>query len=418
MVSATEWLKKAEAKRSKNQGKFQAVRRRAWDYVDSTQEVQPPPSDDKSVIWEQKEEQIRNDNRNNSKQNWEQSGNESENKQERKQEQNKNQYENEYRNNLVVKQAKNTGVQDHLVLDDITAQKRLLTLTGHQKQVMKHITSHLKSRIGGADVIDILPTILAQKINAGLEVTRVTLKRLAGKRLLVKLPGERGRNGCCKFRIQENIVKICFSLFNDAPCDINHIGNEIGNTNRNNQLYSSSNNITITTVLPDNWEQIDFSSLTAIGFSKTQLMQLYEKQLNTPEVIQESITHFAYGLANNPKFKTYTAPLNVLIGVLRKGQAWYEPGYVPPKELALRQMLEEKRKQKEQFDVMIKELIELEFPDWKRKLTDEEMKEIVPLDVRKTNLSAAIAASLRTYFTEKVLLPRLEQSGVTGSRYK
>jgi hypothetical protein len=67
MVTATEWLKKAEAKRSKNPEKFKAVRRRAWDYVDSTPTPLPEleqksminePINEPNKIWEQKEEQI------------------------------------------------------------------------------------------------------------------------------------------------------------------------------------------------------------------------------------------------------------------------------------------------------------------------------------------------------------------------
>jgi len=73
---------------------------------------------------------------------------------------------------------------------------------------------------------------------------------------------------------------------------------------------------------------------------------------------------------------------------------------VSPKELALRQILEEKRKQKEQHDAMVKELVDLEFPEWRKKLTDEQVKQIVPIDTLKANISLAITAALRTYFVE------------------
>ena len=60
-----------------------------------------------------------------------------------------------------------------------------------------------------------------------------------------------------------------------------------------------------------------------------------------------------------------------------------ETNYVPPKELALRQLLEEKRKQKKQRDAMIKELVDIEFPEWKKNLSDEQVKQIVPADTLK-----------------------------------
>lgn len=411
MVTATEWLKKAETKRSKNPEKFKAVRRRAWDYVDSTPtqllelestSVINEPIKESNKIWEQKEEQIRSETRNNEEQKWEQYGNKNGNIREQKEEQYKNKYENEYKNKQSIKPLK----EPFLNLDDTTVRKRLLTLTGHQKQVMSHITSHLKSRVGESS-IDILPNILAIKINAGLEVTRVTLKRLTGKQLLIRLPGERGRNGCCKFQIPENVVKICFSLFDDAPCDINHIGNEIRNNNRKNIPYSSSNNINTTTVLPSEWKKINFVPLESIGFSEQHLQDIYSSNICDPVVVQESIYHFAFGLEEG-RHKQYDSPLKVFIGRLRKGNAWIESNYESPKDKALRKLIEHKKSEKEKRDLMLKELIELEFPSWRKTLAQDEIKKIVPDEILKANLAPAITASLRTYFIDNILLKKIE----------
>lgn len=48
---------------------------------------------------------------------------------------------------------------------------------------------------------------------------------------------------------------------------------------------------------------------------------------------------------------------------------------------------------------------------WKRNLSEDQIKDIVPADVRKTNITSAIQAALRTYFTEKILFPRLMLDG-------
>ena len=152
-------------------------------------------------------------------------------------------------------------------------------------------------------------------------------------------------------------------------------------------------------------KKINFVHLEHIGFSETQLCQLYHNNMTTPDTVEDAINRFAYSLEHSGKAKAYNDPLNVFMGVLRKGQRRIEPNYIPPKELAMRQMLEEKRKQKAQRDAMLNELIELEFPEWKRKLTDEEIKDILPDDIRKTNIKAAINATLRMHFIENVLLP-------------
>ena len=130
--------------------------------------------------------------------------------------------------------------------------------------------------------------------------------------------------------------------------------------------------------------------------------------MTEPEIVQDSINRFAYSLDHNEKVKIYNDPLNVLIGVLRKGQRWNEPNYVPPKELALRQILDEKRKLKEQYDAMIKELVDIEFPNWRNKLTEEEIKQIVPADILKMNITAPTQSMLKTYFIENILSARFK----------
>lgn len=260
----------------------------------------------------------------------------------------------------------------------------------------------------------ISPPISTEEIRSMLKITpervRNLIFRIVRKGGMKIIQHKSGQSAYRVFELSKSLYQSMIDLLTNQSTRSHYdpLANSLANPLAN--VSYSSSNINTTTALPENWEQIDFTLLTDIGFSKTQLMQLYEKRLNTPEVVQESINHFAFGLANNPKFKIYSAPLNVLIGVLRKGQAWHEPGYVSPKELALRQMLEEKRKQKEQYDAMIKELIDLEFPEWKRQLTEDEIKSIVPLEVRKTNMTAAIQASLRTHFTETILLPRLNNA--------
>lgn len=103
------------------------------------------------------------------------------------------------------------------------------------------------------------------------------------------------------------------------------------------------------------------------------------------------------------------------MSVLRKGVSWREPNYLSPTDLALQQIIEEKKKAKEKRDLMLKELIELEFPMWRKNLTDQQIKDIVPGDTLKMNVAAAITASLRTHYVENILLPRLERDGLKDS---
>lgn len=195
MTTAEDILKKSKTKK---QSTFQPVQRRAWDYLEKT------ATDDKQDITEQvinKADEILETVIEKSSISKEIKVNV------------EKQELNEYKENvdLSIKEA---------------LQKKLLTLNGHQKEIMRAIISHIKSRGGTPYTVSLFPNILAMKIKANIEVTKVSLKRLLEKNLLVRMKGERGRNGCSKFKIKEDVVKACFTLFNDAPCDINLIESE------------------------------------------------------------------------------------------------------------------------------------------------------------------------------------------------
>lgn len=67
--------------------------------------------------------------------------------------------------------------------------------------------------------------------------------------------------------------------------------------------------------------------------------------LKVPDKDNDSGNAFSYS-SSNKKTKSYSDPLNILIGVLRKGNRWIETGY--EKDLKIEQLLEEyQRMQKE-----------------------------------------------------------------------
>ncbi|MGQ3890015.1 hypothetical protein ACQUW5_13415 [Legionella sp. CNM-1927-20] len=286
-------------------------------------------------------------------------------------------------------------------------------LSGIQKNLFFYVINICSAR-GTLDTGNILSSDLAISANCSIGSVKTSLIRLIEKSLLFRLPGKASRGGYVVLGITKEIQaasiqaqQALFNPFKLQPYTDNIIGNISGNA-----LYinSSSNKINITTTdLPNEWQKIDYEELKYIGFSETQLKQLYESNATEPQIVQDSINKFSYSLKYNEKTKNYTDPLNVLMGVLRKGQRWIEPNYIPPKELALKQLLEEARAKKEKQELMIKELVDLEFPNWRRNLTENDYDEIVPEEVRKTNITGAIQSSLRNYFIEKVILPKLDK---------
>lgn len=286
-------------------------------------------------------------------------------------------------------------------------------LTGIQKNIFYYVINICSARESLETGI-LFSNDLARAANCTVGSVKTSLIRLIEKQLMLRLEGKPSRGGHLILGITKEIqvaaIQAQQALFKPPKGLLT--GNEMGNELDNNSYYSSSssnNNInTTTTVLPDSWKIINFESLQPIGFSQTQLRQLFDSKMTEPAIIQDSINKFAFSLEHNEKTKAYPDPLNILMGVLRKGHRWNEPNYIAPKELALQQLLEEKRKQKEKHDKLIKEYLELEFPDWRRKLTADQIKQIVPAEILKANLAPAITAALRTYFIENVLPTKLD----------
>ena len=148
------------------------------------------------------------------------------------------------------------------------------------------------------------------------------------------------------------------------------------------------------------WEAIDISPLRRIGFNEKHLLQI--KKYNTPQIVQESINHFSFGLLHNAQTKKYENPLSVFMGILRKGEAWIESNYMSPNEIAFNQLIELKKNKVETLKKMTEEYLLSEYAIWESSLTDQDKNNILPDDIKKSNISSAKAAALRIYFREKV----------------
>jgi len=267
---------------------------------------------------------------------------------------------------------------------------------------------------------------IADHVKTKTGTVKMTIRRLEMKGSIIRKEFKNGRSGWTKYELPNDIFHEVLQLESDNKVVTNweQTDNKVGtklvtkpittplssSISYNNTTTENKENfekVDLLATLPKDWLKINFNPLHEIGFSETQLCQLAEENLNTPEIVQESINHFAFGLANNEKYKEYTNPLNVLMGVLRKGQRWFEQGYEDPQDKILREILEEKKQRKEKREQMIKELVDLEFPEWEKKLSQEEVEAIVPFHARK--IRGARTSMLRVHFTEKVLLPRLAQ---------
>ncbi len=251
-----------------------------------------------------------------------------------------------------------------------------------------------------------------------------SIKRLVNKRLITRNCGKPGLNGTINFKINKSIKQEAMRIFESKffSLDTNIDWNVIDLTTNRNRVQirvqdssekaeqlgfnsdpnsiSINNNTTTDLTETGSWKKINIVPLEKIGFSGTQLKQL--QSLNAPDVVQESIHHFAYGLQHNKKTKAYDAPLNVLMGVLRKGEAWVESQYEPAQVIAQRDLLARKQAEREKLKALHDQAYNLAFETWQSGLSDTEQTQHIdamtkpPRDIRPQSVR------LSCYFRERV----------------
>lgn len=164
------------------------------------------------------------------------------------------------------------------------------------------------------------------------------------------------------------------------------------------------------------WDEVKFSDLDRIGFRKLHLKQL--EKFNTPDIVQESINHFSWALDNNEKIKNHQSPMNMLMGVLRRGSVWIESGYETPECVALKKLIHERESHRKMISEQIDELAKTEFNDWVISKTQDELLKLVPEFFRTGEKRASGRdACLRKYFREYVLIPSLKNRGIIGRNF-
>lgn len=212
---------------------------------------------------------------------------------------------------------------------------------------------------------------ISQLLDISINSVKTAIKFLSKNNFITRANSQSGKFGWTQYQLDENTYQQCFKIGFIDPVSIGSNSSSYNNTTTKKRQFSVDN-------LDENWRAINTEPLQDIGLSVTHLKQLANKNVNTPEIVQESINHFAYGLKYNKKeFKT--KPLNVLMGVLRKGEAWVEDSYRSSQEIAQEQLLSQRKAEKERIKKLHDEVYQLAFEDWLETLTDENKEKIAPL---------------------------------------
>lgn len=292
-------------------------------------------------------------------------------------------------------------------LDEINIYNDVLRLTGLQKKIVDCVVDICIS-INKLETGPIETNRLCLYVNSSRESIKTSINRLINKGLIIRNKGKTARGGYINLSITKDILSTIMTLReknkynNDSINMADLIRKQLGNI----PIYSSNSNKLNTTTketIPSEWDDIEFSPLLEIGFNKTQIKQLIGK--NDPAIVQESIYHFAYGLKHNQKFSKYEEPLNVIMGVLRKGQGWCEKNYRSEQELAQQKFIENKKAELQRKKILEEEAYKLAFTEWQLQLKPEELEKIAPSYKNGGDITPQ-PAKLSIFFKENIWISK------------
>lgn len=224
-------------------------------------------------------------------------------------------------------------------------------------------------------------------LNMSKDSARTALRFLLKQKFIQRIEFQPGKLGWSRYSLNEKIYKDLERGLSKGSIEPFTRNNNFTNINSSQEDLNQS------------WDEIDFSALESIGFNKKFLLQIKNK--TTPEIVQESINHFAYSLKHNKKTREYSNPIAALITVLKRGEAWIEPNYQSPQEIARLKILELKKEELERKKQIEDELYNISFKQWQQTLTPEEIESLAP-DNRKKGDPLPPYAKLSLYYRQHV----------------
>ena len=331
--------------------------------------------------------------------------------------------EEQINNNQITnkKQIENTKETDQVTireqlgnsLDPTDLYNRVINLSGLQRSILEFVADFCTIN-DSFETGPIETTTIALHIKTSIGSVKTSINRLIEKNLLIRKKGRTAKGGYINLSTYQNVLEVIteqrrkFHRKENSSDIIMSIRQQLDN----NLSYISSSNFTKNTTtekketIPREWEKIDYEVLSNIGFTKNHIKQLINK--TEPEIVQESINHFAFGLQYNSKIKQYENPINVLMGVLRKGQAWFEKDYRSQKEIAQEKLIESKKAEMERRKKLEEETYKLAFAEWQDQLTDNEKDKIAP-NKKDLNDITPRTVKLSTYFREHIWIDKKKE---------
>ena len=255
-------------------------------------------------------------------------------------------------------------------------------------------------------------TAISAEIDGTLYATRKALVRFKKNLILESYEYKSGHYGYTRYKLNEIFYKFFKKKYkyiynNNNKENITiikkreEVKSNLENHGQKTKQDLSTQKIIKYEELPEEWKEINYHLLEDYHFKSHHIVNFYKMNLLEPEVVQESINHFAFGIKHNPdSYAKYTDPLKVFIGRLRKGEPWIESTYKSQKAIAIEDLIirrkEEKRKVADETCNLVDRLERDSYDAWSNGLKEEER-----LEIRKEH--ALKEGGIYDHYNEKIL---------------
>ena len=267
---------------------------------------------------------------------------------------------------------------------------------------------------------------LASCLGSSSGSIKTSLQRLEAKSYISRIGFKNGRGGWSKYEIPDALFRELLQLEteNKLTTKWQQTENKVGTkpaTEPATSFSSSSSlidleNLKTTTTgggesdlfsqdlvrLAPEWERIDISPLSEVGFTPSHLIQVARQGKISAQETQDSIHFFAFDLGRNRKAESLTgSPLNFFMGILRKGIPYAPPeNYVSQDDEARHNYRERMKQLEEKRAVEAQEIWDLHFREWEARLSAEECAQILPEYAKK--VGPVRESCLKNHFNEQV----------------
>ena len=300
---------------------------------------------------------------------------------------------------MLIGSANNKNEQIPPNINGLGHDQRIITkyaesLTGKQLELMISFVAMCTQNSSNCTG-RIITASFCKERDFSINTFKVSIRRLVKKGLIKRGASQSSRGGFLKLEVSQEVQQSIIGLNFENLISVGEMSKPIN-------VVSPKN-------IPDEWNNIYVPDLVSdIGFGIQQIRQILSTGKNAADIVQESLYHFEFALKYSEKIKEYENPLNVFMGVLRKGDAWIESKYRSNQEIAQENLLKINKEKINRLQLIEKELhdsvLALQFEEWKYSLAESEKQKYIASFSSGIEKIMPDSAKLYQYFKDNIAI--------------